>query len=179
MLTYMHARNKSKSVLIKLANIIINYECVPVTVTVKACLKAALLYGQETWSSSSLYQIETLCPKALTLTFNINAQAPNDIVSLETGFYDLKAEIYRAQYKFWAKITTNIEIDTNMLKIFQLAVEKNVHYLRCYINLHTEFHNEDECFKSYRDASIINCKENILLTKTNQNEYSIYHDCVI
>ena len=57
----LHANGKSKSVLIKLASFIQNIFA-QITVKskiLKSCLRAALLYGHEIWSSSSLHKIET------------------------------------------------------------------------------------------------------------------------
>ena len=119
-----------------------------------------MLYGQETWSSSSLHKIETLYRKAIKLTFNISLRAPNEIIYIETGFYELKAEIYRAQYKFWSKIKNDIAKDpnTSVAKLFKADIERNVQYLRHYKNLHKNFQNEDECFKHYTDTFIANLR---------------------
>ena len=177
-----HTKNKSKSVLIKLANFMRNNESAPITVkckVLKACLKAAILYGHETWSSSSLQKIETLYRKAIKLTFNISSRAPNDIVYLETGFYELKAEIYNSQYKFWTKIKSDIDRDpdTNVSKLLQLAIQKNVHYLRHYKSLHLNFHNAKACFEHYRENFVANAKQNIR-SKATLNEHSIYNEYI-
>ena len=102
---------------------------------------------------------------------------PNEIIYFETGFYELKAEIYRAQYKFWAKIKNDIESDqdTNVAKLFKSALERNVHYLRHYKKLHKDFQNEVECFKHYKEIFTAKA-EMTIVTKSNPNSYSIYHD---
>ena len=42
----------------------------------KACMRAALIYGHEAWSSSSLIKIETLFRKAIRITFSIHSRTP-------------------------------------------------------------------------------------------------------
>ena len=69
----LHANGKSKSVLIKLANFIRNNIFALITVkskVLKACLRAALLYGHETWSGSSLHKIETFQESNTNNIFN-------------------------------------------------------------------------------------------------------------
>ena len=110
----LHVNGKSKSVFIKLANFMRNNGFAPITVKCKvlnACLRAALLYGHETWSSCSLHKIEILFRKAIKITFSIKMRIPNEIIYRETGVYELKAEIYRSQYKFWSKVKQDIEND--------------------------------------------------------------------
>ena len=176
----LHARSKNKSVLIKLANFIRNNQFAPTSVKRKvlnACLKSAILYGQETWGGSSLAKIETLYRKSIKITFGLNTRVPNEILYLETGFYDLKAEIYKSQYRFWSKIKKNItnDPDTNIAILYSTAIHKNVQYLRHYKKLHTSFANENDCFKQYRDSFIVDCKKNII-EKANSNSYSTYND---
>ena len=85
-------------------------------------------YGQETWGGSSLAKIETLYLKSIKITFGLNTRVPNEILYLETGFYDLKAEIYKSQYRFWSKIKKNItnDPDTNIAILYSTAIHKNV-----------------------------------------------------
>ena len=151
----LHANGKSKSVLIKLANFIRNNIFAPITVkrkVLKACLRAALLYGHETWSSCSLHKIETLFRKAIKITFSINMRIPNEIIYRETGVHELKAEIYRSQYKFWAKIKDEIETDpdTSIAEVYKKAIHDNIHYLRHYKQLNAQFRNHEQCFNHYR-----------------------------
>ena len=59
----LHVTSKNKSVVIKLTNFMRNIEYAPVSENanfLRACLKSAVLYGQETWSSSMLHKIEML-----------------------------------------------------------------------------------------------------------------------
>ena len=103
------------------------------------CLTAVILYGCETWSSTSLHKLETLYRKAVKITFSVRKSAPSEVVYIETGFNELKAEIYKRQHKFWSKILSNIESDSHnsISKIYKAAVDKNTHFLRHYIKLHT------------------------------------------
>ena len=177
----LHAKRKSKSVLIKLANFMRNNEFAPVTIKCKvlrACLKSAILYGQETWSSSSLCKIETLFRKAIKLTFNINTRSPNEIIYMETGFYELKAEIYKAQHKFWTKIKTDIEKDpdTTVSTLFRKALDKNVQYLRHYKMLHLKFRTPEQCFSHYRESFETEMKNKITTKSTSMD--SIYHEYI-
>ena len=157
----LHVRDKNKSVFIKLANFIRNQAFAPVTVKVKvlkACMRAALLYGHEAWGSSPLSKIETLFRKAIRVTFSIHNNAPNEIVYLETSVYALSAEIYRSQYKFWSKVKQDIENDpdSSIAKVYNAAIRANVHFLRHYIKLHSQFQSCDECFDYYRKEFIDN-----------------------
>ena len=77
-----------------------NNEAAPIIVkrkVLKSCLNASLLYGCEAWSSSSLVKIETSYRKAIKVTFSMSMRTPNEIVFLETGLNQLKAEIYERQ----------------------------------------------------------------------------------
>ena len=107
----LHVHSKNKSVYIKLANFVRNNSYAPLGVKKKVlntCLTAAILYGCETWSSTSLHELETLYRKAIKITFSIRKSTPSEVVYIETGFNELKAEIYKRQHKFWSKILSNI-----------------------------------------------------------------------
>ena len=108
----LHVYSKNKSVYIKLANFVRN-SYAPLVVKKKVlniCLTAAILYGRETWSSTSLHKLETLYRMAIKISFSIRKSATSEVVYIETGFNELKAEIYKRQHKFWSKILSNIEI---------------------------------------------------------------------
>jgi len=130
----LHLRDKNGSVFIKLANFIRNEAFAPVTVkskVLKACTRASLIYGHEAWGSSSLSKIESLFRKAIRITFSIHSNAPNEIVYLETGTYELKAEIFRSQYKFWDKIKKFVENNPNstIAMVYNAAIHANVHFI--------------------------------------------------
>ena len=178
----LHVRDKNRSVFIKLANFVRNQAFAPVTVKVKvlkACMRAALLYGHEAWGSSSLCKIETLFRKAIRVTFSIHANAPNEIVHLETGVYELKAEIYRSQYKFWDKVKNDIERDpdSTIAIVYNAAIRANVHFLRHYINLHSQFRNCDECFDHYR-KEFIDTTMSSLRKKADKEDNIVHRDYV-
>ena len=145
-----HVAEKSKSVYIKLANFIRNNPFAPVTVKLKilkACLESSLLYGCETWGSSSLQKVETLYRKAIKITLSMSNRTPTEIVYIESGLAQLKCKVYKRQYIFWKKIITYMESDNNtsITKIYKLAIEKNLQYLRHYQKLHKDFETAELC----------------------------------
>ena len=124
-----HITEKSKSVYVKLANFIRTNPFAPVTVkliVLKACLESSLLYGCETWSSSSLQKVETLHRKAIKITLSMSIRTPTEIVYIESGLAQLKCKVYKRQYIFWKKVLADIESDNNMsiAKIYTLAITK-------------------------------------------------------
>ena len=164
-----HAINKGKNVSIKLANFVYNNLYAPATVKNKilnSCVNAAVLYSSETWSSSSLADVETLHRKAIKTAFGIKKNTPNDIVYMESGHLPLKSTIYKRQYKFWSKIKKEMEDnpDSPITKLYQIGINSRVPFLRHYLNLHQEFTNEDECFKFY------NLKERDTISERIRNE---------
>ena len=170
----LHIRDKNKAVIIKLANFIRNNSFTPITVksmVLRACTRAAIIYGHEAWGSCSLAKIEALYRKAIRIAFSLHSNIPNEIVYLETGVHELKAEIYKSQFKFWEKIKEfmNKEPDSAITEIYKSAISSNVHFLRHYIKLHTMFSSSDECFNQYRNDFIESTKCSIRLKANNDN----------
>ena len=170
----IHAREKNKAVIIKLANFIRNNSFAPITVksmVLNACTRAAIIYGHEAWGSSPLNKIESLFRKAIRIAFSLHSNTPNEIIYLETGIHELKAEIYRSQFKFWEKIKEFMikEPDSTITEIYNSAINSNVHFLRHYIKLHTMFSSSDECFSHYRNEFIDSTKTSIRLKANNEN----------
>ena len=97
----------------------------------------------------------------------------------ETGVHELKAEIYRSQYKFWAKIKDEIETDpdTSTAKVYKKAIHDNIHYLRHYKQLHVQFRNHEQCFNHYRDTFLQN-NAMAIHTKATLNVFSLYNDYI-
>ena len=85
--------------------------------------------------------------------------------------HELKAEIYKSQFKFWEKIKEfmNKEPDSTITEIYKAAISSNVHFLRHYIKLHTMFSSSDECFSQYRNDFIESTKSSIRLKASNDN----------
>ena len=86
--------------------------------------------------------------------------------------YELKAEIYKSQFKFWEKIKefTNKEPDSTITESYKEAICSNVHFLRHYIKLHAMFSSSDECFSQYRNDFIESTKSSIRLKASNDTE---------
>ena len=137
----------------------------------RACTRAAIIYGHEAWGSCSLTKIEALYRKAIRIAFSLHSSTPNEIVYLETGVNELKAEIYRSQFRFWEKIKEFMlkEPDSTITEIYTNAINSNVHFLRHYINLHIMFSNSDECFNQYRNDFIETTKSSIRLKAAKDN----------
>ena len=178
----LHALQREKSVYVKLANFMRNNEAAPIIVkqkVLKSCLNASLLYGCEAWSSSSVVKIETLYRKTIKVTFSVSMRTPNEIVFLETGLNQLKAEIYKRQYNFWSKLLKNIESDpqSSVALIFKMSIEKNVHYIRQYQKLHKKFENAIGCYKFHVNEFELKNKDTIT-TKAAPNTYGIIKDYV-
>ena len=176
----LHADEKAKSVFIKLANFIRNNPAAPITVKRKiltSCLNASLLYGSEAWGGTSLQKIETLYRKAIKITFGMNKRAPMEIIFLETGLKQLKAEIYKRQYKFWSNILKKIECDplSNISLIYKMAIAKNLHYVRHYRKLHNTFSNSDICYRFYSNEFNVKLRNDISI-KTAAQTYGILTD---
>ena len=179
----LHVESKSKSVFIKLANFMRNNTYAPITVkskVLKACLRAAILYGHEAWGSCSLQKVETLYRKAIRITFSIQTRTPNEMLYIETGIHELKAEIYKSQHKFWSKIKNDIEnnTDCNMAKLYRKAIDVNTTFLRHYKKLHSEFKSHNDCFRFHRKQFIDSCTETIR-SKAAKDPLSVYDDYVL
>ena len=179
----LHVAQRGKSVYVKLANFMRNNPAAPVTVKRKvlsSCLNASLLYGCETWGGVSLNKAETLYRKAIKITFSMSSKTPNEIVFLETGLTELKAQIYKRQYVFWEKILKNIadDPDSEVAKLFKMAIEKNVHYIRHYNKIHSTFDNAQLCYKYCIDNFQVKLKQDVA-NKTFVYTYSILDDYVL
>ena len=107
-----------------------------------------MLYSFETWSGASINNIETLYGKAIKITFCMKHRTPYEIISLETRLTGLKAEIYKRQFKFWSKMACNLVIDrhSSVGSIFNMALDKNIHYLRHYRKLVNDFSDAVACY---------------------------------
>ncbi len=178
-----HVKQREKTVYVKLANFIRNNQAAPITVKRKilsSCLNASLLYGSETWGGVSLRNVETLYRKAIKITFSMNGKTPNELIFLETGLTQLKAEIYKRQYGFWEKLLKNINNDpqSNISILFQTAINKNVHYIRHYQNLYNSFATAQECCKFYTSSFDNKLKQDIS-NKTAVHTHSILDDFVL
>ena len=148
------ARAKDKLISIKLANFITNNLFAPITVKFKvleSCINASILYSCETWSSAALSRMETLHRKSLKVVLSLPRSTSTDLLYLESGKRPLKARIYKRQYKFWSKNLKDMDNtpDSPITKLFRLAIESNIPYVKHYINLHKNFANECECFNYY------------------------------
>ena len=100
-------KKKTKEVNVKLARFLVKNEHAPLSVKLKvvnACINSALLYGCESWSSSSLQNVEVLQRKALKMVMDVSKNTPNEIVYVESGFHNLKPLIYKRQLKFFQKV---------------------------------------------------------------------------
>ena len=179
----LHVKNRGKSVFVKLANFIRNNPAAPITVKKKilnSCLNASLLYGCEAWGGTSLRLAETLYRKAIKITFSLSNNTPNEIVFIEAGLAELKSQIYKRQYVFWERVLKNIEEDpdTEVSKVLQMAIDKNIQYLRHYQKLHHDYANRQECYKYFRDCFDTKMKLDIH-RKTSVPSYSILDDYVL
>ena len=78
---------------------------------------------------SSLNKIETLFRKAIKITFGMSEKTPNEIIFIESGFTNLKAEIYKRQYKFWKKLVADTEGDSSspVSLVIKMGIHKNIH----------------------------------------------------
>ena len=146
----------------------------------QACTRAAIIYGHEAWGSSSLTKVEALFRKAIRIAFSLHSNTPNEIVYLETGVHELKAEIHRSQFKFWKKIKAFMikEPDSTITEIYKTAISSNVHFLRHYISLHTMFSNSDECFDHYRKEFLETTKSSIRL-KAGKDNNIVHKDYIL
>ena len=163
----LHVKEREKSVFVKLANFMRNNPAAPIIVKKKilsSCLNASLLYGCETWSSTSLQRVETLYRKAIKITFSLASNTPNEIVFTETGLTELRSQIYKRQYVFWGKVLKSItdNPDSEVSKVLQSAIDKNLQYLRHYRKLHHDFTNNQQCYTHYRDTFEAKTKQNIM-----------------
>ena len=149
-----HAKDKKKSVYVKLANFVRNNEYAPISVKKKvlqSCLQASLLYGCETWGSSSITKIETLYRRAIKVVYGMNLNTPNEIVYMESGLIHLKSEIFKRQYKFWKKIQDDIKVPSAISNLYNLAIEKNTYFIRHYIKMHALFKDAQHCYNFHKD----------------------------
>ena len=147
----------------------------------KSCLEAAILYGYETCSSTSLLKLEKLYRKVIKITFSMSKNTPNEIIYIETEYAELKAEIYKRQYKFWSKIIMSIDNDpdNSISTLYKNAIDKIVQYLRHYKKLQRLYTNRVSCFNEinsqFREKKI----RNNVTMKAQRNEYSTYHHYIL
>jgi hypothetical protein len=179
----LHVAQREKSVYVKLANFMRNNPAAPITVKRKvlnSCLNTSLLYGSEAWGGVSLRRAETMYRKAIKITFSMNAKTPNEVIFLETGLIELKAEIYKRQYSFWGKILNSIDDDpeSEVSKTFRMAIDKNVHYIRHYKNIYSSFDNAQSCYKFYTGSFSDKLKQDIV-KKTAIYTHSILDDYIV
>ena len=106
---------------------------------------------QKSGGGVSLWNAETY-RKAIKITFPMNGKTPNEILFLETGLTELKAEIYKRQYVFWEKVLKdkNNDPNSNIPSLFKMAINKNVHFIR---NSQNIFDNVQECYKFHTHLS--------------------------
>ena len=106
-------------------------------------------------------------------------RTPTEIVYVESGLTQLKCQIYKRQYTFWKKILTEIELDcnTSIAKLYNLAISKNLHYLRHYQNLLKDFPTANACYEYHFNDFCIKNKESIT-RKTAVERNSILNDYV-
>ena len=152
-----HVADRSKSVFVKLSNFIKNNNFAPVTIKLKilkSCLESSLLYGCETWGSSSLVKVETLYRKAIKIVLSMSNRTPTELVYVESGLIELKCLVYKRQYKFWKKVLSELERgeESTIDILYNQAISKNLQYLRHYQKLIQKFSNADECFQHYLEA---------------------------
>ena len=171
---------KSKSVYVKLANFIRNNPFAPVTVKLKilkACLESSLLYGCETWGSSSLQKVETLYRKAIKITLSMSIRTPTELVYIESGLAQLKCKVYKRQYIFWKKVLADIENDNNtsIAKIYKFAIKRNLQYIRHYQKLHKDFETAELCH-NYHLNEFNNKMKQSVISKTAVERNSILND---
>ena len=173
-----HVKDKNKSVSVKLANFIINNVYAPITVklkVLKSCVSSTLLYSCETWSSSNINRIECLYRKAIKICLKMKGNTPNYILLLESGLSPLSSIIYKRQYKFWQKITEDMENnpDSPISNLLQLAIEKNIPMIKHYQKLHETFNDENACYTFYFNKQMQDAKQAIT-TKANLDINGIY-----
>ena len=70
-----------------------------------------MFFSVEAWGSASLRKVETLHRKAIKITYGLSNKTPNEIIYIETGSCELKAQIFKRQYKFWKTVKEDIEKD--------------------------------------------------------------------
>ena len=88
---------------------------------------------------------------------------PNEIIFIETGLIELKAEIMKRQFKFWSSTMHKVDNDTSMVTsvLIKRAIGKNIQYLRHYKNLVSRFNNPTQCFEKYKKDFTNRLNENI------------------
>ena len=179
----LHVQQREKSVFVKLSNFMRNNQAAPITVKRKilnSCLNASLLYGCETWGSISLRKAEALYRKAIKITFGMKNNTPNQIVFIESGLTELKAEIYKRQYDFWGKVLKSINDDplSQISKILMKGIDNNVHYIRHYKKIYNDFRSAQHCFNFHKETFTNTIKKEIA-EKTGVNTYSALDDYIL
>ena len=176
----LHVKDREKSVYVKLANFIRNNPLTPISIKRKilmSCLEASLLYGCEAWGSASLRKVETLHRKAIKIVFGLANNTPNEVLYIETGLSELKAQIFKRQYRFWERIKENMDQDptTEIASVLKTAIEKNLFYTRHYENLH-KFTTDRACYDHFKTAFDRKMKDDISLKANKDTACSIIVD---
>ena len=171
----LHAQNKDKAVSIKFSKFILNNVFSPITVKYKvlrSCVNGALLYGCETWGNGDVSKIETVHRKAIRTTLGVKSNTANDIVYSESGFKPLKATIRKRQFKFWKKINAEIQNnpDSPITLLYLVAIEKKIPFVKHYMNLHSKFQNENECYEFFSKYDEGRIKERLLAANSEDPE---------
>ena len=163
---------KSKHVNVKLANFMFNNKYAPVVVklkVVKACINAILTYSCEAWGSCPLNSVEILQRKAIKIALSIQKNIPNEILYTETGLSTLKPIIYKRQWKYFEKIKTGAATNphSSISRLFNIAMGKNLQFLRHYRKLNETFNSAQECYVFYVNEHNDKCKLTIYQEGTN------------
>ena len=151
-----HAIDKNKSVSVKLANFVINNMYAPITVKFKilsSCVTSTILYSCETWGCSNLSRVNALHRKAIKTCTKMKRNTPNEIVYIESGLAPLTCMVYKRQFKFWDKIKKDIQQnpDSPISKLYTVAINCNLPFIKHYVSLHERFANENKCYQFYLD----------------------------
>ena len=104
--------------------------------------------------------------------FGMRNSTPNEIVFIESGLSELKAEIYKRQYDFWGKVLQNINDDplAEVSKALMKGNENNVQYIRYYKKIDNDFGRAQHCYNFHKENFANKIKENIA-EKTGVHSY--------
>ena len=110
----------------------------------------------------------------------MSKNTPNEIIYIETGYAELKAEIYKRQYKFWSKIIMSIDNvpDNSIFTLYRNAIDKNVQYLKHYKKLHRLYTNHVSCFNEINRQFREKIRNNVTM-KAQKTEYNAYYDYIL
>ena len=141
---------KRANVTIKYNNFLRKNFLAPLSIKLKvldACVSSTLIYGCESWGTSSINSIEVAYRQGLKRALSIRESCNTEIVYAEAGRFPLSIRISKQQLKFWIDLQSYLTDNPEhpLASLINLGQELNLPYLRHYQKLEENFTTPHTC----------------------------------